>query len=136
MYYSSKSKINRISLPILLIVRGVCGAHGGYEPAEVRDIWRMGGGRGLRGEAEKKVDGLFPGRAQSLRHQRRPVNDSSPGRGGMAHDGGTRGGTFHTEMDRCRESRGWTTACSTMPEHDGRDGKDQGEDSPKEVDSC
>ena len=23
--------------------------------------------------------------------------------------GGTRGGTFHGEMDRCRESQGWTT---------------------------
>ena len=38
------------------------------------------------------------------------------------------GGMFHGEMDRCRESQGWTTTCSSMPE---RDGKDQGEDSPK-----
>ena len=28
------------------------------------------------------------------------------GRGGMALDGGTRDGTFHGEMDRCRESLG------------------------------
>ena len=56
-----------------------------------------------------------------------------PGRGGMAQDGRTRGGTFHGEMDCCRESQGWTTACSGMPE---RDGKDQGEDSPKQADSC
>ena len=28
-------------------------------------------------------------------------------------DGGTRGGTFHGEMDRYRESQDWTTACST-----------------------
>ena len=34
---------------------------------------------------------------------------------------------------RCRESRGWTTACRGMPE---RDGKDQGEDSPKQAGSC
>ena len=39
-------------------------------------------------------------------------------------NGGTRGGTFHGEMDRCRESQGFTPACSGMPE---RDGKDQGE---------
>ena len=31
----------------------------------------------------------------------------------MAPDGGTRGGTFYGEMDRCRESQGWTTACSS-----------------------
>ena len=37
----------------------------------------------------------------------------------------TRGGTFHSKLDRCRESQGWTTACSGMPD---RDGKDQGED--------
>ena len=80
-----------------------------------------------------KVDGVFPGRPQSLRHQRRPVDDCSPGRGGMAQDGGTRQGMFHGEMERCRESQGWTTACSSMPE---RDGKDQGEDSPKQAGSC
>ena len=33
---------------------------------------------------------------------------------GIAQDGGTRGGTFHGEMDRCRESQGWTTACSVV----------------------
>ena len=31
------------------------------------------------------------------------VDDCSPGRGGMAQDGGTRGGTFHGKMDRCTE---------------------------------
>ena len=33
-------------------------------------------------------------------------------------------------MDRCSESHGWTTACSSMTE---RDGKDQREDSPKQA---
>ena len=37
-----------------------------------RAVW--GGGR-------IRVDGVFPGRPQSFRHQRRPVNDCSPGRG-------------------------------------------------------
>ena len=92
-----------------------------------------GGGRGLCGGPGKGVDGVFSGRPQSFRHQRRPVDDCSPGRGGIAQNGGTRGGTFHGKMDRCRESQGWTTACSRMPE---RDGKDQGEDSPKQAGSC
>ena len=76
---------------------------------------------------------LSPGRPQSFRYQRRPADDISRGRGEMTQDGGTRGGTFHGEMDSCRESQGWTTTCSSMPE---RDGKNQGEDSPKQADSC
>ena len=51
------------------------------------------------------MDGIFPGRPQSLRHQRRPVDDYSPGRGGMTQKGGTRGGTFDGEMDCCRKDR-------------------------------
>ena len=99
----------------------ICGAHGGYETAEVRDVWRNGGGRGLCRGPGKRVDGVFPGRSQSFRHQRRPVDDCSPGRGGMEQNGRTRGGTFHGEMDRCRENQGWTTACSGMPERDGKE---------------
>ena len=57
----------------------------------------------------------------------------SPGRAGMAEDGETRGGTFHGEIDRCRESHDWATACSNMPE---RDGEDQREDSPTQACSC
>ena len=86
------------------------------------------GGAGCVGGRGKRVDGVFPGRPQSFRHQRRPVDDCSSGRGRMAQNDGTRGGTFHGQMDRCRESQRWTTACSGMPE---RDGKDQGEDSSK-----
>ena len=66
---------------------------------------------------------MFPGEPQSSRDQRRPVDDCRPERGGMAQNGRTRGGTFQSEMNRCRESQRWTTACSGMPE---RDGKDQG----------
>ena len=39
----------------------------------------------------------------------------------MTQNGGTRGGTFHGKMDRCRGSQGWTTACSRTPERDGKD---------------
>ena len=69
----------------------------------------MVGGAGCGGPG-KRVDGVFPGRPQSFRHQRRPVDNSSPGQG-----------SFHGEMDRCRGSQGWTTACSRMPERDGKD---------------
>ena len=90
----------------------------------MRDVRRNVEGRGLCRGPRKRADGMFPGRPQSFRRQRRPVNDCSLGRGGMAQNGGTRGLTFNGEKDRCRESQGWTTARSGMPE---RDGKDQGE---------
>ena len=73
----------------------------------------------------KRVDAVFPGRPQIFRHQRRPLDACSLG--------GTRGGTFHGEMDRWRESQGWTMACSRVPE---RDGKDQEEDRSKQAGSC
>ena len=57
----------------------------------------------MGGQEKESVDGVFPGRPQSFRYQRRPVDDCSPGRGGMAQNGGTRGGIFHGEMDRCEK---------------------------------
>ena len=77
------------------------------------------GGVGCVGEAGKIVDGVFPGRPQSFRYQRRPVDDCSPGRGGMAQNGRTRGGTFHGEMYRFREVRaglGHAVVCPNMTE--------------------
>ena len=42
------------------LVCGICGAHGGYETAEVRDVRRNGGGRGLLCEGPGKiVDGVL-----------------------------------------------------------------------------
>ena len=41
------------------LVRGICGAHGGYETAEVRDIRSIGEARGLRGGQEKEWMGCF-----------------------------------------------------------------------------
>ena len=69
----------------------------------MRDVRRNGGGSGCvgGGGAGKRVDEVNLGRPQSFRHQRRPVDDCSPGRGGMTQNGGTRGGTFHGEMDCC-----------------------------------
>ena len=111
-------------------VRGICGANGEHETAEVCAVRRTGGRRGLRGGEWKRVDDASPGRPHSFRDQRRPVNDCSLRRGEVVQYGGTRGGTFHGEMDRYRESEGWTTLCSSISE---RDGKDQGEDGPKQV---
>ena len=70
---------------------------------------------------------------KSFRHQRRPVDDCNPGRGEIAQDGRTRGGTLHGQIDRWLENQGRTTACRGMPE---RDGKDQGEDSLKQASPC
>ena len=41
------------------LLGGVCGAHGGYETTEVRDVRRTGGGRGLRGEQGEKWMGCL-----------------------------------------------------------------------------
>ena len=41
------------------LVRGIRGAHGGHETAETRDVWRTGGGRGLREGQEKERMGCF-----------------------------------------------------------------------------
>ena len=48
----------------------------------------------------------------------------------MAQNGGTRGVTFHGKTDRGRESKGWTTARSSMLECDR---KGQGEESPTQA---
>ena len=47
----------------------------------MRDVQRIGGGRGLCGGPGKRVDEVFPGRPHSFRYRRRPVDDCSPGRG-------------------------------------------------------
>ena len=49
-------------------------AHGGHETTEVWDVRRTGGGGG-RGRKNTRVDGVFPGRPQSFRYQRRPVDE-------------------------------------------------------------
>ena len=80
----------------------------------------MVGGAGCVGGQEKRVDGVFPGRPQSFRHQRRPVNDCSPGRGRMAQNGRTRGGTFHGKMDRCSKTKAGLRHAVVCPNVTGR----------------
>ena len=87
----------------------------------MHDVWKIGGGRGLRGGAGTILDWVFPERPQSFRYQRQPANDCSPGEWRETAKQGA--GRFNVEMDRYRESLVWTTACSRMTE---RDGKDQG----------
>ena len=61
-------------------------------------------GGGLCEGPGKRVDEVFPGRPQSVRHQRRSVDDCSPGRGGMAQNVRTRGGTFHGKIGGYKEN--------------------------------
>ena len=94
-------------------VGGICGAHGGHQTTEVRDIRRTGGGRGLRGRPGKIVDGVSLGRPPSFRYRRRPVDDCSPRRGRMAQDGGIKGGTFHGEIN-ARAGLGHAAVCPNV----------------------
>ena len=41
------------------LIRGICGAYGGYETAEVRDVRRIGGGAGCVRGQEKEWMGCF-----------------------------------------------------------------------------
>ena len=93
----------------------------------------MVGGAGCVGGQEKEWMGCFLDDLRAFGINADPVDDCSPGRGGMAQNGRARGATFHGEMDRCKENQGWITARSSMPE---RDGKEQGEDNPKQAGSC
>ena len=84
-YLDTLMKSGRESIEAIMRtpVRRNCGAHE-HETAEVRDVRRTGGGRGLRRGAGNIMDGVSPGGPQSFRYQSRPVDDCSPGRGGMA----------------------------------------------------
>ena len=66
------------------------------------------------------MDGVFPGRPQSFRYQRRPVDDCSPGRGGMAQNGGTRGGTFMAKWIATEETKAGLRHAVICPNVTGR----------------
>ena len=96
------------------------------------------GGRGLRRGTGKRVDRMFPGRPQSFRHQRQAVDYdhimTAAQEGGewrrMAEQEAER---FMAKWIAAEERQCWSTTCSSMLE---RDGKGQGEDSPKQAGSC
>ena len=75
--------------------------------AEVRDVRRNGGGAGCVGGQEKEWMRCFLDDLRAFGiNADQWTTDCSPGRGGMVQNGKTRGGTFHGEMDRCRENQG------------------------------
>ena len=101
----------------------VCGAHGEYETTEVRDVRRIGGRRGLRGGPGKRLDGVFPGRPQSFRHQRRRLDDLSPGQEGGWHRAARNKGRNVSWQDGSLQRKpGFDYGMqSSMPERDWED---------------
>ena len=110
-------------------VRGVIGAHGVHETAEVRDVRGTREGCGFREVTRNLMDGVSW--ATSEFSASTPTSGrSQPGTRGNNIGRRNKGPYFHDEMDRGRERQGSTTACSNISE---RDGKDQGEGSSKQA---
>ena len=82
-------------------------------------LGEMVGGAGWVGGQEKEWMGCFLDDL-SFRHQRRPVDDCSPERGGIAQNGRTRGGTFHGKMDRCTKTKAGLRHAVVCPNVTGR----------------
>ena len=78
--------------------------------------------RAVSGVRKKSGWGVFPGRSQSFRHQRRPLDDDdcSPGRRGMAQNGGTRGETFHGEWIVAEKTKAGLRHAVVCPNVTGR----------------
>ena len=93
----------------------------------------MVGGTGCVGGQEKEWMGCFLDDLRAFGINADLWTTAAQDEGEWCRTAGKRGETFHGEMDRCRESQGWTTTCCGMPE---REGKNQEEDSPKQAGSC
>ena len=78
--------------------------------------------RAVSGVRKKSGRGVFPGRSQSFRHQRRPLDDDdcSPGRRGMAQNGGTRDETFHGEWIVAEKTKAGLRHAVVCPNVTGR----------------
>ena len=97
------------------------------------DVRSIDGGRGLcegPGKIGDRVVSLTTSKLSTSTPTSRRLQPRTRGNGAIRRN---KGGTFHGKIDRCRESQGWTTACRRMRE---RDGKDRGEDIPKQAGSC
>ena len=70
--------------------------------------------------ARKKSGWVFPGRPQSFRHQRRPVDDCSPGRGGMAHNGEIRAEHFMAKWIAAEKAKAGLRHAVVCPNVTGR----------------
>ena len=92
----------------------------------------MLGGAGCVGGQEKEWMGCFLDDLRAFGINADQWTTTAQDEGEWRRKAEQGGRTFHGKMDRCRKKQGWTTACSGMPE---RDGKDQGEDSPKQAGS-
>ena len=88
---------------------------------------------GRVGEEEKERMGCFLDDFRAFGINTDQWTTAAQDEGEWRRNGGTRDETFHGEIDRCRESQGWTTTCSSMPE---RDGEDQEGDIPKQAAPC
>ena len=91
--------------------RRICGARGGHKTTKMCDFRRTGWGRGLRGGGQKKS-----GWGVSWTTSELSVSAPTSGRLQLTTRGNSarrrnQSGTFYSEIDRCRESQGWTTAC-------------------------
>ena len=58
---------------------------------------------GAVGLHETEWMGCFLGDLRAFGSNADPVDDCSPGRGGLTQNGRTRSGTFHGKINRCRE---------------------------------
>ena len=102
------------------LVREICGTYGGYETAEVPDVHRIGGGCALRGDEGKRVDGVFPGRPQSFRHQRRSVNDCSQDEKKWRRTAEKGGGRFMAKLTSSEKVRAGLRHAVVCPNVAGR----------------
>ena len=66
------------------------------------------------------MEGVFPGRPQSFRHQGRPVDDCSPGRGGIAQNGRTRAEHFMAKWIAAEETKAGLRHAVVCPNVTGR----------------
>ena len=64
------------------------------------------GGAGCMGEGKEWTGCFLDDLTQCFRYQCRPVDDCSPGQGGMGQRNKARGEMFHGEIDCCGESQG------------------------------
>ena len=101
------------------------------------DVRRIGEGRGLCGGPGKRVDGgcfLDDLRTFGINADQW-TTAAQPGRGGMAQNDRTRGGTFHGEMIAVeRVKAGLRHTVVVCPNVRGR--RTKGEDSPKQAGLC
>ena len=92
------------------------------------------GGAGCVGGQDKRLIGCFLDDLRAFGINADQWTTAAQDEGEWRSTAEQGGEKFHGEMDHCRESQGWITACSGMPERNGNNY--QREDSPKQASSC